>query len=60
MGRNIMEKVQKTTADYINDLNVNNSNLTAFESLGGSTIDYKSFEFNIVNQIALNIIVKNI
>ena len=44
-----MEKEQKTIADYIEDLDVNNSNLTAFESLGGSTIDYKTFKFNIVN-----------
>ena len=49
MGRNIMEKEQKTIADYIEDFNVNNSNLTAFESLGGSTIDYKTFKINIVS-----------
>ena len=46
-----MKKVEKTIADYIEDLNVNNGNLTAFESLGGSTIDYKTF-FELVDVYA--------
>lgn len=46
-----MEKVKKTIADYIETLNVNNSNITAFESLGGNTIDYKTF-FELVDVYA--------
>ena len=46
-----MEKVQKTIIDYIKELNVGNDNITAFESLGGSTINYKTF-FELVDNYA--------
>lgn len=38
-----MDKTKKTIIDNIKDLNVNNMNRTAFESLGGNEIDFKTF-----------------
>lgn len=46
-----MEITQKTIIDNIQDRNQNNLNITAFESLGGSTIDYKTF-FELVDVYA--------
>ena len=46
-----METTKKTIIDNIKDRNINNLNITSFESLGGSTIDYKTF-FELVDVYA--------
>lgn len=46
-----MEKTKKTIIDNIEDRSKNNLNVTAFESLGGSSIDYKTF-FEMINVYA--------
>lgn len=46
-----MEITKKTIIDNIEDRSQNNLNITAFESLGGSSIDYKTF-FEMVNVYA--------
>ena len=46
-----MELIEKTIIDNIEDRNINNLSIQAFESLGGSTIDYKTF-FEYVNNYA--------
>lgn len=38
-----MDKTKKTIIDNIKDRNVNNMHLEAFESLGGNSINYKTF-----------------
>ncbi len=43
-----MKTTKKTISDNIEDRNSNNLNITAFESLGGSSIDYKTF-FELVD-----------
>lgn len=43
-----METTEKTISDNIEDRNSNNLSITAFESLGGSSIDYKTF-FELVD-----------
>ena len=46
-----MEKTRKTIIDNIEDRSGKNLNVTAFESLGGSSIDYKTF-FEMINVYA--------
>lgn len=46
-----MEVTKKTIIDNIQDRSTNNLNVTAFESIGGSSIDYKTF-FEMVNVYA--------
>ena len=46
-----MKLTEKTIIDNIEDRNINNLSIQAFESLGGSTIDYKTF-FEYVNNYA--------
>ena len=46
-----MKLTEKTIIDNIEDRNQNNLNVTSFESLGGSSIDYKTF-FEMVNVYA--------
>lgn len=56
-----MEETRKTIIDNIQDRSGNNLNVTAFESLGGSSIDYKTF-FEMIDVYAkafLEIGIKN-
>lgn len=46
-----MEITEKTIIDNIEDRNKNNLNIKSFESIGGASIDYKTF-FEIVNVYA--------
>ena len=46
-----MEVTKKTIIDNIEDRSSENLKITAFESLGGSSIDYKTF-FEMVNVYA--------
>lgn len=46
-----MELTKKTIIDNIEDRNKNNMNVTSFESLGGNSIDYKTF-FELVEVYA--------
>ena len=51
VGYDNMEITQKTIIDNIEDRSSKNLNVTAFESLGGSSIDYKTF-FEMINVYA--------
>ena len=46
-----MEETRKTIIDNIEDRSKNNLDVTAFESLGGSSIDYRTF-FKMINVYA--------
>lgn len=46
-----MQITEKTIIDNIEDRSTNNLSVTAFESLGGSSIDYKTF-FELINVYA--------
>lgn len=46
-----MESTKKTIIDNIEDRSINNMDIDAFESIGGNTIDYKTF-FEMVNVYA--------
>ncbi len=51
MEKDVFNKTKKTITDNIEDRNVNNMNISAFESLGGTSIDYKTF-FEMVDVYA--------